>query len=165
MPRPPPGAVRPLRLGRRVLAYILDSTVVVALWILAYTTILKSIIDDENRARISDPHGSIYAVSAASSSATPVVLFAILFVVTSYYIWVTGRTGQTPGKRLLGLWVVDSKSGAPIGIRRSLGRYFVQGILNFACYAGLWSPLLDSSSGRFQGLHDKAVGSQVISIR
>jgi uncharacterized RDD family membrane protein YckC len=77
----------------------------------------------------------------------------------------TGSAGQTPGKKIMGVKVVDNRTGATIGFWRALGRIIVQGICNILCFAGFWSAWLDSKSGLYRGWHDKALDTRVISVK
>jgi len=47
----------------------------------------------------------------------------------------------------------------------SVLRYFIQGLSNIVCFAGLWSPFTDGGSGRYRGWHDRVATSQVISVK
>jgi uncharacterized RDD family membrane protein YckC len=86
-----------------------------------------------------------------------VVLLGILSIV--YYVVMIGRTGQTVGKRIVGVKVVDARSGQPIGIPRALGRHLMQGISGAVCYLGYLWMLWDDHS---QTWHDKVVDSIVV---
>jgi len=137
-----PGAVGPLNVGNRVLAYIIDFAIVaIPLWILD-------------------------AIAISNNSFGLLSLVGLLglgaFV---YFVYLTGSVGQTPGKKWMGVKVVDANTGAIIGFGRAFGRYIVQGLSNIICWAGLWSPFLDSGSGRYQGWQDKALSTQVISVK
>lgn len=73
------------------------------------------------------------------------------------------RSGQTLGKRAVGIRVVDSATGVPIGGGRALGRAVLAWVMFMACFVAyflsvLW-PLWDTKR---QTLHDKAVGAAVV---
>ncbi len=124
-------------MGNRVLAYIIDFAIVFVVVI------------------IGDVIGG--AVS---------VLFSLIgLAIWIYFAYLTGTVGQSPGKKIMGVKVVDATSGELIGFGRAFLRYLVQGLLNILCFAGLWSAFLDGKSGRYQGWHDKALSTQVISIK
>jgi uncharacterized RDD family membrane protein YckC len=74
-----------------------------------------------------------------------------------------GRTGQTWGKKIVNISVVDIGTGRPIGFWRSYGRWFVPQIINSFCgfffiLDYLW-PLWDTKK---QSLHDKMFNTCVI---
>lgn len=98
------------------------------------------------------PAGSTWALWALIS-------IAGLAAATLYYGMLEGRTGQTVGKRALGLKVVDTHTGAPIGVGRAIGRYFAKIISAIPCFLGYFWMLWDPNK---QTWHDKIVGSYVI---
>jgi uncharacterized RDD family membrane protein YckC len=85
----------------------------------------------------------------------------------AYFTILNGNErGQTYGKRLLGIRVIDEAVGGPIGYGRSFGRWAVPAVVNFFCgifglVDGLW-PLWDD---RNQALHDKVAKSVVIRVQ
>jgi len=137
-----PGAVGPLNIGNRVLAYIIDVVIVF---------VVAGILE-------------VIAISA-NSGALLGLAYLVGIGIFFYFVYLTGSTGQTPGKKFMGVKVVDANTGAIIGFGRAFGRYIVQFLSNIVCYAGLWSAFLDSGSGRYQAWHDKALSTQVISIK
>ena len=67
--------------------------------------------------------------------------YAFWFVAfLAYSVYFTGGpTGQTVGKRLLGIRVIDFRTGGPIGYGRAVIRYIGQIISSWICYLGyLW---------------------------
>jgi uncharacterized RDD family membrane protein YckC len=77
------------------------------------------------------------------------------------YAVVGGGEGQTLGKRLLGIVVVDRSTGAPIGYERALVRCVVLLLMVLPCCLGLLS-VLSARSDRNRGWHDRAAGSVVV---
>ncbi len=76
-----------------------------------------------------------------------------------YYGIMDGRRGQTVGRRVVGIRLVDADSWQPIGAGRAIGRQFGKAISSFACYLGfLWMTWDD----RGQTWHDKMVRSIVV---
>jgi len=118
---------------KRLLAIILDSIVVAAIGAVAFA-VFKGIL--------------AYAVD-------PLVGFV-------YYGSLNGA-GQTLGKKLLHIRVVDQTTGQPIGFGRGLLRYLVYLLLFLACLVpgviNVLSPLWDNQR---QAWHDKAVSSLVV---
>ena len=87
------------------------------------------------------------------------ILLAGFVAAILYYGFMEGRTGQTIGKRALGVRVLDARTGTPIGVGRAIGRHFGKIISAIACGLGylwmLWDPYK-------QTWHDKMVGSYVV---
>lgn len=71
-----------------------------------------------------------------------------------------GPSGQTIGKKALGIKVVDAATGGPIGTGRAIGRFLFASIISGSiCYLGyLWN-LWDS---RKQTWHDKVTTAVVV---
>lgn len=83
----------------------------------------------------------------------------------AYFAWCNGEAGQTLGKRLLALHVVDANSGARIGFGRALLRYLAFLGLFFACIVpGVLSVLRPLRDPGRQTFHDKAVRSLVVAV-
>ena len=97
-----------------------------------------------------------------------VLIFASITVGQAVYFTILNgnERGQTYGKRLLVIRVIDEAAGGPIGYGRSFGRWAVPAAVNFLCgffsiIDGLW-PLWDH---RNQALHDKVARSVVIRVQ
>jgi uncharacterized RDD family membrane protein YckC len=72
-----------------------------------------------------------------------------------------GETGQTIGKRALGIRVYDFRAGGPIGYGRALLRYIGRIISSIPCLLGYLWMLWD---GEKQTWHDKIAGSVVVPV-
>jgi len=88
-------------------------------------------------------------------------VFALLgLAVAGYNRWyLAGKTGQSWGKKALGLRLVGQETGAPIGAGMAFVRdlaHFVDGI---TCYIGYLFPLWDAQK---QTLSDKIVKTLVV---
>jgi uncharacterized RDD family membrane protein YckC len=80
-------------------------------------------------------------------------------VVSTLYFWLGDAWGGTPGKRLVGLSVVDERAGGDIGLARGFVRFLVSMLGAAAFYVGwLWC-IWDA---RKQAWHDKAARSVVV---
>ena len=158
-----PGAVRPLQVGNRVLAFVLDLVIFgIPLAILDFILIAALVSDSKTTC---DANGFCTTKAGSGSGAALALFLLLVLAVIVLQVYLTGSRGQTPGKMIMGVKVVDANTGATIGFARALGRYLVQSLANIVCYAGLWSAFLDSASGRYQGWHDKALTTQVISVK
>ena len=89
------------------------------------------------------------------------ILLAGLVAAILYYGFMEGRTGQTIGKRALGVKVVDARTGTVIGVGRAIGRYFGSFISGIACLLGYLWMLWDPNN---QTWHDKMAGSYVVKV-
>jgi uncharacterized RDD family membrane protein YckC len=80
----------------------------------------------------------------------------------AYYGWLEGsNSGQTVGKRALGIRVYDFRQGGPIGTGRAIGRYFARWLSAIPCFLGYLWMLWD---GEKQTWHDKLVGDVVVPV-
>jgi uncharacterized RDD family membrane protein YckC len=79
-----------------------------------------------------------------------------------YFAFFWSASGQTPGNRLLGIRVVDARSGRPLPGRRAFVRVFALVLSALLLCAGFLMILVDS---RRRALHDRLVGSLVVDAR
>lgn len=75
------------------------------------------------------------------------------------YILDQGRTGWTYGKRKVGIRTVRIDDGQPSGVGSCVGRYFLHGLINQACYLDYLWPLWDPMR---QTLTDKILSTYVV---
>jgi uncharacterized RDD family membrane protein YckC len=94
-------------------------------------------------------------------------VFAGLVTLVYYALLDGGPRGQTLGKRVAGIRVVDAASGTSIGYARGLGRAagkFVFNLLMNLCLVGILDYLWMLWDRENQTLHDKMVGSYVVPV-
>ncbi|MEV4267722.1 RDD family protein [Kribbella sp. NPDC049584] len=70
-----------------------------------------------------------------------------------------GKTGQSVGKTVLHLRLVDSRTAQPIGAGKAFLREFLSGLFNNACFLNLLWPLWDDQK---QTWHDKVMNTYVV---
>jgi uncharacterized RDD family membrane protein YckC len=85
-----------------------------------------------------------------------------ILIALAYYAWLEGTTsGQTIGKRIVGIRVIDFQTGGPIGHGRAAVRYVASILSAIAILIGylwmLWDP-------EKQTWHDKLSGSVVVPV-
>lgn len=76
------------------------------------------------------------------------VLFALAWMVYNVGI-LQGRTGQSVGKKVLGIKLVHAATGKPVGVGLSIGRYFVHILDSIPCGLGYLWPLWDKENRTF----------------
>jgi uncharacterized RDD family membrane protein YckC len=135
--------------GRRVGAYLLDTLVlVVPLIVIVIFALAAGNPEDED--------DSSWAVVGVAYLLTLVLPFL-------YYTVMHGRaSGQTLGKKWLGIAVKEDAAGGSIGYGRAFGRYaiiFVMALFVLPILLDYLWPLWDKKN---QALHDKVVGSIVV---
>ena len=106
----------------------------------------------------------VVIIAAASGSgglgALAYVLWIVLAVAYDIY-YHGGETGQTIGKRAVGIRVIDSRNGGPIGYGRSTVRLFGRYLSAAVCYLGYLWMLWDSEK---QCWHDKMANDLVVPV-
>jgi uncharacterized RDD family membrane protein YckC len=110
-------------------------------------------VDDEIICPPGSPSGGLIA--------SGILLFLAGFLIVAFiYLRALGRTGQTWGRRIVGIKVVDENTGHPIGFGRALGRQLFAGFISAqVLYLGYLWMLWDAKK---QTWHDKVVSSKVI---
>ena len=104
--------------------------------------------------------GVVSGVLEAALHSVGYVLGVVLGV--AYYGWLEGSaSGQTVGKRGMGIRVYDLRSGGPIGPGRAIGRYFARILSAIPLLLGYFWMLWDAEK---QTWHDKLVGSVVVPV-
>lgn len=81
-----------------------------------------------------------------------------------YLLWqltAQGRTGQTLGKRAVGLQLVGGQDGRPVGPQRSLARQVLHAVDALPCGLGYLRPLWDPDRQTFA---DKVLGTVVVVV-
>jgi uncharacterized RDD family membrane protein YckC len=101
---------------------------------------------------------------AANSTGLAVIGYILGFVfAVAYEIYFHGGpTGQTLGKRALGIRVVDFNTGGPIGYGRSTLRLIGRYISGIPCYLGYLWMLWDREK---QCWHDKMANDVVVPVQ
>lgn len=149
----------PAPVGRRILAVVIDgvgtSLCALPIWIALLTADLGA----------SDPGG----LAVPTLSVVPTVIGAVLLAAWGVTQWVLlGSRGWTVGRRLLGLRVVDARTGRPIGLGRALVRALIVSLGSLACGIGQWVVLASvfwDPTGRRRGWHDRVSEAVVVDIR
>ncbi|MFO7281536.1 MAG: RDD family protein [Thermoanaerobacterales bacterium] len=156
--------------GHRLGAWVIDWIVVSLFGLPAYLVLefgptkIETCRVDESGDIVwgDDRHNALCEVPTGGTLAAFAVL-ALLAIVAAvvYYAKLEGGSGQTLGKRALGIRVVDEHTGGPIGTGRAVGRYFARILSGLPCFLGYLWMLWDD---RKQTWHDKLTRSQVVKL-
>jgi len=84
-----------------------------------------------------------------------------VIVIGLLYISHLGKTGQTWGRKIVGVKVVTKDTGAPLGFARALGRTLIEQTISGICFLGFLWMLWDKDK---QTWHDKIVNSVVVKV-
>ena len=153
--------------GQRALAYLVD----MALTLIGLVPVIIGIILIAAAApsRIStDQFGNTTTsgdgdAGLAAVGAVLIALGALIAIGISIWnrIFKMGRTGQSVGKKVVGLYLLDDKTGRPVGAGMTFLREIVNGLVNQVIYLGWLWMLWDADR---QTLGDKAVHSSVVVV-
>jgi uncharacterized RDD family membrane protein YckC len=119
--------------GRRLVAYLIDA----AIYLVVYFVVFA--ISDQNLATVVG------------------LIFGLLY----FAYFEGGPTGQTLGKRALGIRVIDFSGGGPIGFGRGVIRYLGRLVSGFVCLLGYLWMLWDKEK---QTWHDKFATTVVVPV-
>jgi uncharacterized RDD family membrane protein YckC len=86
---------------------------------------------------------------------------AVVLGVAYYGVLEGSASGQTIGKRGMGIRVYDLRGRGPIGFGRGVGRYFARILSAIPLFLGYFWMLWDGES---QTWHDKLVGTVVVPV-
>ncbi|MBQ1097050.1 RDD family protein [Streptomyces sp. b94] len=141
--------------GRRTLARIIDMILVgIVVWLLSWAFNVQEYQVDGDEVEIGKSFGQS-------------LIAAVLYI--AYDTYMTSRTGQTLGKKWLGLRVANLDNGATPSVQTSLIRALVLWIPFAFCCACVWTIIAGGWSffdrPYKQGLHDKAAKTVVVSAR
>lgn len=138
------GELLPAGLGTRFVARLLDSVLLTSLFV---PIVLVAVLI---------PFGDPFVIGSVLNLG--MIIFAI-----AYEFVAVGRLGQTVGRRLLGIQVVDHINGGPIGVGRAAFRVFVFALMGLPFYLGYLSYFFDGS-GEHRAWHDKAADDRVVRV-
>ena len=107
----------------------------------------------------------VVAIAVASKNGGVVALAYLLYfgLYVGYFVYFEGGpTGQTPGKKLLGIRIIDFNNGGPIGYGRAFLRLIGRFISGFFCYLGYLWMLWDKEKQCWQ---DKMANDVVVPVQ
>lgn len=109
-------------------------------------------------------YGYEYGYDSSGSGTALAVFGAMLILLLVYFIvqCIFFAKSQTIGKRMLGLQVVSSKDGSPIGFWMMLFRELIVKQASHVLYLGFFWILLDE---RNRGWHDKILDTYVVDLQ
>ncbi|WP_162494601.1 RDD family protein [Streptomyces ambofaciens] len=141
--------------GRRTLARIIDMILVgIVVWLLSWAFDVQEYQVDGDDISVGKSFGQS-------------LIAAVLYI--AYDTYMTSRSGQTLGKKWLGLRVANLDNGATPSVQTSLIRALVLWIPFAFCCACVWTIITGGWSffdrPYKQGLHDKAAKTVVVSAR
>ena len=104
--------------------------------------------------------GFVFGFMSGGMSEPPAIMFVIISVMILVYFVAFEAKGATPGKRILGMKVID-KNGQPPGAGKSLVRNLLR-IVDFLPFAYILGAIFVASSKAKQRIGDRAAGTYVV---
>lgn len=153
--------------GQRVGAYLIDMLVLIPAYILlipAYVMIISAAGQTTQRCLVASDPNSCYTVNdghAASPVAYVLLLlgFVLALALQIWNRWIKGGRGQSIGKKVLNVSLINESTGQPIGAGMAFVRDIAHALDSLACYIGWLWPLWDSKRQTFA---DKVVSTVVV---
>jgi len=153
--------------GQRALAYLVDMAItliglipVILGLILIAAAVPSNISTDQfgNTTTSGDANAGLAVVGGLL-----IALGALLAIGITIWnrVFKMGRTGQSVGKKVIGLYLLDDKTGQPVGAGMTFLREIVNSLVNQVVYIGWLWMLWDADK---QTLGDKAVHSSVVVV-
>jgi uncharacterized RDD family membrane protein YckC len=171
-PRPAPvapGGAPLAEFWERLVAYLIDSLLLGAIVMVPLLGLLAALfftLFDINPADAAQAQPSVGRLLLFEALAFVVALLVPLVAMYVYHVPLMVRTGQTPGKRIMKIRIVNAADGGPLDRRQARLRWvvhFVAGTLApyFSWADGLWQ-LWDQPYR--QCLHDKCAVTVVVKV-
>lgn len=109
--------------------------------------------------------GIVAGIASVGSQSLGILLivltYAGVFAFSAWQLVVQGRTGQTIGKKAVGIRLVRLRDGQPVGPGLSIGRYFVHLLDAYSLLLGYLWPLWDKKNQTFA---DKCLSTVVLKV-
>jgi uncharacterized RDD family membrane protein YckC len=156
---PAPG-VRFASHGLRLVAYIVDGLILGLAYVVVFLVLSFVLVGAAGAGNFATPsRGEINAGAAA--------LFGLIILITivlalAYFPFFWARSGQTPGMRLFGLYVVRDRDGGKISAGQAILRLIGLWVSAIPIYLGFIWIFIDA---RRRGWHDLIAGTVMIERR
>lgn len=159
VPGMPPFASWGARVGATLIDFLVAGLVPMILIGIGYAQFIAEVVD---AARACDQSGT-YSCPAPTMPGGAIALIGLGFLLSLagslFLCYREGKTGQTPGKKALGISVLRELDGRPLGFGMAFVRRLCHGLDGAACYIGYLWPLWDDKKQTFA---DKILNSVVV---
>lgn len=150
-PGMPPLASWGARLGALLLDSLMFMLVPTGLIIAGYAQFISKFIDAQNAcddAGVSTDNCPTPDIPG-SSLTLMAIGGALSLAATLFLCYREGKTGQTPGKKIVGIRLLREYDGAPLGFGLAFGRRLLHTLDALPCYLGFLWPLWDDKNQTF----------------
>ena len=138
--------------GTRLVAYIIDSLIVILLYVVVFVVAAFFAVAVGRTTDVNGP-------SAAAAGFFSILVLITIVVALAYFPFFWARSGQTPGMRPFGLYVVRDSDGGKISAGQAILRLIGLVIGGIPLYLGYIWIFIDS---RRRGWHDLIAGTVMI---
>jgi len=147
----------PARFGRRYIAFLLDIFFLEILGVLATVPLANQ--TDQELAKVLIRWFAMGKISPESAWLVTLYCLVLGLLLSMYFVGFTAACGQTPGKRIMGLHVVN-ENGTPVDWDAASVRFFIGYPVSLLRLGlGFYWALVDKNN---QPWHDKIAGTLVI---
>ncbi len=155
----PPLASWGARLGATLLDGLIVMLVPTGLIIAGYAQFISKVVDRQNKCD-DDGLSSCPAPHIPGSALSLIAIGGVLSLIGFIYLcYREGSSGQTPGKKIVGIRLLREADGATLGFGLAFGRRLLHVLDSAVCYLGYLWPLWDEKNQTFA---DKIVHTVVI---
>lgn len=161
----PPGMPPLASWGARVGATLLDGLmfllIPMGLVIAGYAQFISKFVDAQNACDDAGiPSGNCPTPDIPSSAFILIAIGGLLSLIAGLFLcYREGATGQTPGKKIVGIRLLREADGSTLGFGLAFGRRLLHFVDGLPCYLGYLWPLWDAKNQTFT---DKIVHTVVI---
>ncbi|APB01785.1 RDD family protein [Nocardia seriolae] len=156
----PPYASWGARVGAYIVDFLIASLPVLILYGIGFAIGFK---DADCVTEQTDTSYSTSCSGGLSGAGIALIALGVLYglVVGFYLIYLEGKTGQTPGKKMLGIRLVREADGQPLGFGMAFVRRICHVVDALPCYIGFLWPLWDAKRQTFA---DKILSTIVVKV-
>lgn len=158
VPGMPPFASWGARVGATLIDFLVTGLVPMILIGIGYGQFIAALIDEADRCNATA--GPCDPPAMPGGALALIGLGFVLSVLGGLFLcYREGKTGQTPGKKALGISVLRELDGRPLGFGMAFVRRLCHGLDGAACYIGYLWPLWDDKKQTFA---DKILNTVVV---
>ncbi|GAB0108164.1 hypothetical protein JMUB6875_71730 [Nocardia sp. JMUB6875] len=148
--------------GQRAGGYLIDALItIVPAWILNFLG--GTVGTSKASCTVTSGYHTVCSGGGYNALGWICLLLAIVFSFggSLFLAYMEGTSGQTPGRKVVGIKLIREATGQPIGFGLAFGRRLLHIIDALPCYLGFLWPAWDDKKQTFA---DKAVGTIVVKV-
>jgi uncharacterized RDD family membrane protein YckC len=141
-----PSGIQLASWGARVAATLIDGLILSPVLVIGYIALFKSI-----KPATYDTAGNLISLGGPTGTGVAVMLLCdlVVFAFSLWQLYRQGTTGQTIGKKALGIRILKQATMQPTGFGMAFVRALAHILDTLPCYVGYLAPLWDSGNRTF----------------